>query len=75
MVSLKTDQSLHGVLPVLHTPFASDGAIDRAVEPGPTRQQLTHLKVYAGAEQPHEAQQPEVLDLKTKNAKNTRSAA
>ncbi len=39
-----------------------------------TRKQMTHLKVYAGAEHPHEAQQPEVLDLKSKNPKNTRSA-
>ena len=27
------------------------------------RQQLSKLKVYAGADHPHEAQQPEVLDL------------
>ena len=39
-----------------------------------SRQQLTHLRVYAGAEHPHEAQQPEVLDLKPMNPKNTRSA-
>jgi len=38
------------------------------------RQQMTHLRVYAGAEHPHEAQQPEVLDLKTMNPKNTRVA-
>ena len=28
------------------------------------RQQMTNLRVYAGAEHPHEAQQPEVLDVK-----------
>ncbi len=39
-----------------------------------SRQQLTHLRVYAGAEHPHVAQQPEVLDLKPMNPKNTRSA-
>ena len=38
------------------------------------RQQMTNLRVYAGAEHPHEAQQPEVLDVKSKNPKNTRSA-
>ena len=38
------------------------------------RQQMTNLRVYAGAEHPHEAQQPEVLDVKSMNAKNTRSA-
>ena len=38
------------------------------------RQQMTNLRVYAGAEHPHEAQNPEVLDVKSKNPKNTRSA-
>ena len=51
-------------------------AVQRMLPGGPlSRKQMTHLKVYAGAEHPHEAQQPEVLDLKSKNAKNTRSAA
>ncbi len=39
-----------------------------------SRQQMTNLRVYAGAEHPHEAQQPQVLDVKSLNAKNTRSA-
>ena len=38
------------------------------------KQQMTHLRVYASAEHPHEAQQPEVLDVKVLNSKNTRSA-
>ena len=38
------------------------------------RQQMTHLRVYAGAAHPHEAQNPEVLDVKSMNPKNTRSA-
>ena len=37
------------------------------------RRQMTNLRVYAGAEHPHEAQNPEVLDVKTMNSKNTRS--
>ena len=36
--------------------------------------QFKKLKVYAGTEHPHEAQQPEVLDLRAMNPKNTRSA-
>lgn len=36
-------------------------------------QQMTNLRVYAGAEHPHEAQQPTVLDVKSMNPKNTRS--
>ena len=39
-----------------------------------SRQQMTNLRVYAGAEHPHEAQAPEVLDVKAMNTKNTRSA-
>ncbi|MEP2530559.1 50S ribosomal protein L13 [Shimia sp.] len=38
-----------------------------------SRQVMTNLRVYAGAEHPHEAQQPEVLDVKSMNKKNTRS--
>ena len=38
-----------------------------------SRRQMTNLRVYAGAEHPHEAQQPEVLDVKSMNSKNTRS--
>jgi large subunit ribosomal protein L13 len=32
-----------------------------------------NLRVYAGAEHPHEAQQPEKLDVAAMNRKNTRS--
>ena len=50
-------------------------AIQRMLPGGPlTRQQLTNLRVYAGTGHPHEAQQPEVLDLRSMNPKNTRSA-
>ncbi len=38
------------------------------------RQQMSNLRVYAGAAHPHEAQQPTVLDVKSMNPKNTRSA-
>ncbi|HSZ53888.1 MAG TPA: 50S ribosomal protein L13 [Caulobacteraceae bacterium] len=37
------------------------------------RKQLTHLKLYAGAEHPHEAQSPEKVDFVALNAKNARS--
>ena len=39
-----------------------------------SRQIMTNLRVYAGSEHPHEAQSPEVLDVKSMNSKNTRSA-
>jgi large subunit ribosomal protein L13 len=38
-----------------------------------SRKQMTNLRVYAGTDHPHEAQQPEVLDVKSMNSKNTRS--
>ncbi len=38
-----------------------------------SRKQMTNLRVYAGTEHGHEAQNPEVLDVKSMNPKNTRS--
>ena len=50
-------------------------AIERMVPKGPLgRQQMRNLRVYAGSEHQHEAQQPEALDLAARNAKNKRSA-
>jgi large subunit ribosomal protein L13 len=36
------------------------------------RQQFTHLHVYAGSTHPHEAQQPQLLDVAAMNKKNSR---
>ena len=36
------------------------------------RVQMSNLRVYAGAEHPHEAQKPEVLDVAALNPKNKR---
>ncbi len=50
-------------------------AIERMLPRGPLgRQQLGNLRVYAGADHPHAAQQPEVLDIAAMNRKNTRAA-
>ncbi len=50
-------------------------AIERMIPGGPLgRRQLKNLRVYAGAEHPHAAQNPEVLDLAARNPKNKRSA-
>ena len=38
------------------------------------RSQMTNLRVYAGAEHPHEAQTPESLDVAAMNRKNKRDA-
>jgi large subunit ribosomal protein L13 len=48
-------------------------AVERMVPRNPLgRQMLRKLKVYAGAEHPHEAQQPIVLDVAAMNPKNKR---
>jgi large subunit ribosomal protein L13 len=50
-------------------------AVERMMPGGPlTRRQLKNLKVYGGGEHPHEAQQPEALDVAALNRKNTRRA-
>ncbi len=50
-------------------------AVERMVPRGPLgRQQMKNLRVYVGADHPHEGQQPEVLDIAAMNPKNKRSA-
>ncbi len=50
-------------------------AVERMLPRGPLgRQQLSNLRVYKGAEHPHVAQQPTVLDICALNPKNKRSA-
>ena len=50
-------------------------AIERMLPRGPLgRKQLGNLRVYPGAEHPHEAQQPVALDVGVLNPKNKRSA-
>lgn len=46
-------------------------AVERMVPRGPLgRQQMRHLKVYAGSDHPHEAQKPTAYDFGAKNTKN-----
>jgi len=46
-------------------------AVERMLPRGPLgKRQLSNLRVYAGAEHPHEAQQPQTLDVGALNAKN-----
>jgi large subunit ribosomal protein L13 len=50
-------------------------AVERMMPDGPlARRQLKNLRVYAGAVHPHEAQQPEALDVAAMNRKNSRIA-
>lgn len=48
-------------------------AVERMMPRGPLgRRQMTNLRVFAGTEHTHEAQQPEVLDIAALNPKNKR---
>lgn len=50
-------------------------AVERMIPRGPLgRRQFANLRVYAGPEHPHAAQNPEVLDIASMNTKNVRSA-
>jgi large subunit ribosomal protein L13 len=50
-------------------------AVERMLPRGPLgRQQLGNLRVYAGADHPHAAQQPEQLDIAAMHRKNMRAA-
>ena len=69
--SRTAEQMLEGKFP--------ERVVSKAVErmlPGGvlSRQQMTNLRVYVGSEHPHEAQNPMILDIKSMNPKNIRSA-
>ncbi len=50
-------------------------AVERMMPDGPlARRQLKNLRVYRGSAHPHEAQQPETLDLAAMSHKNVRIA-
>ena len=50
-----------------------ENAVRRMMPGGPlSRAQLKNLRVYAGSEHPHEAQQPQTLDVAALNTKNVR---
>jgi large subunit ribosomal protein L13 len=51
-------------------------AVERMMPGGPlSRRQMKNLRVYAGAEHPHEAQSPTVVDVASMNPKNKRIAS
>ena len=50
-------------------------AVERMLSRGPLgRQQMKNLRIYSGAEHPHEAQNPTKVDIAALNSKNVRSA-
>ena len=65
----KAQQILEGK----HPERIVEKAVARMMPGGPlSNQQLKGLRVYAGAEHPHEAQQPETLDVASMNPKNVK---
>ena len=58
-----------------HPERVVEKAVERMVSRNPLgRKQMNKLHVYAGTEHPHDAQQPEALDVAAMNSKNKRSA-
>jgi len=48
-------------------------AVERMIPRGPLgRRQMKNLRIYAGNTHPHEAQQPQILDVAALNSKNKR---
>lgn len=67
--SRKAHQILDGKFPER----VLEKAVQRMMPGGPlTRVQLKNLRIYAGSEHPHEAQNPETVDVASLNPKNTR---
>jgi large subunit ribosomal protein L13 len=68
------DRTQRELLEGRHPERVLENAVRRMLPGGPlTRAQLKNLKVYAGAEHPHEAQQPTMLDVASMNTKNVRA--
>ncbi len=64
-------RTMEQILEGKHPERAILKAVQRMLPRGPLgRLQFSHLRVYAGADHPHEAQQPEALDLGARNRKN-----
>jgi large subunit ribosomal protein L13 len=67
-------QTLGSRLEGAHPERVIEKAVERMITRGPLgRRQMGNLKVYAGAAHPHEAQNPQVLDVAAMNRKNKRN--
>ncbi len=67
------ERKAHQILDGKHPERVMQKAVQRMLPRGPlARKQLSNVKVYVGAEHPHEAQKPEVLDVAALNPKNVR---
>jgi len=69
------DRSMGEILGGRYPERVVEKAVERMVPRGPLgRKQMSNLKIYAGPEHPHAAQQPEALDVGGMNPKNKRVA-
>ncbi len=67
------ERSKGAILEGEHPERVVQKAVERMIASGPLgRQIMSNLRVYPGAEHPHEAQNPEVLDVAAMNPKNKR---
>jgi large subunit ribosomal protein L13 len=68
-------RTMEQILGGAHPERVVQKAVERMVSRSPLgRQQMKKLHVYKGSEHPHQAQNPEVLDIASMNPKNIRSA-
>jgi large subunit ribosomal protein L13 len=69
------DRTAAKILDGKHPERVLQKAVERMIPRGPLgRQQLRNLRIYAGAEHPHAAQNPAKLDVAALNSKNARTA-
>ncbi len=67
-------RSKGAILAGQHPERVVEKAVERMIPEGPLgRKQMKNLKVYAGANHPHEAQSPKALDIASMNPKNKRA--
>ena len=68
------NRKAHQILDGKYPERVLEKAVQRMMPGGPlSRRQLKNLKVYVGSEHPHEAQNPETLDVGELNSKNKRA--
>jgi large subunit ribosomal protein L13 len=67
------ERSKGAILEGKHPERVIEKAVERMMPRGPLgRRMMTHLLVYKGTAHPHEAQQPQPLDVAAMNPKNKR---
>ena len=65
------ERTARQILEGRHPERVLEKAVERMIPRGPLgRQQMRNLRIFAGTEHPHAAQNPEVLDIASMNRKN-----